>query len=80
MTLDSRLHPYLSKSLHLHYVVKSRRREHVKRSFFVVDRGRLGLVSLSGLIFVSLVGRREMWVELGASMVVLERGYIFIYK
>ena len=77
LTLDSRLHPYLSKSLHQHYVVKSRRREQVKRSFFiVVETGRLELRKSSGLILVKLVGRREMWVELGTSMVVLARVYI----
>ena len=77
LTLDSRPHPYLSKSLHQHYVVKSHRREQVKRSFFVVvETGRLELRKSSGLIFVSLVGRREMWVVLGASMVVLARVYI----
>ena len=76
LTLDSRPHPYLSKSLHQHYVVKSRRREQVKRSFFVVETGRLELRKSSGLISVKLVGRREMWVELGRSMVVLARVYI----
>ena len=77
MTLDSRIHPFLSKDSYHHYVVAGRRREWVKQSFFVVvKRSRLELVSSSGLIFVRSVGRREMWVELGASMVVLARGYI----